>query len=134
MGTLFLTFLIISLSLINIDKCRIRCCIIVTIVKAFVKSIYIAKKWISDITAPLYHVRRCDRNGFRTMWGCHRLGFGILKCRGFTYDCDPRYSVTSKLCTYLQCPLRAKFRVLIFVRKLLQMKTNVQPIVPPCKK
>ena len=34
------------------SQCGIRCCMIVTIVKALVKSIYIAKKWISDIRVP----------------------------------------------------------------------------------
>ena len=55
-----------------------------SIVKAFVKSIYIPKKWISDITAPLYNSRRFYGSGFQTVRGYKGLGFVTLKFRGFT--------------------------------------------------
>ena len=62
MGTLtFLTLLINKLE----SHCRIRCGIIVKIVKALVKSLYIAKKRISDVTAPLYNFMRCYWKGFK---------------------------------------------------------------------
>ena len=45
-----------------------------SMVKALVKSIYIAKKWISDITAPLYNLRRCYCNGVSNCPSVQKIG------------------------------------------------------------
>ena len=95
---------ITSLPLIsNLEfKSIIRCCIMVKRGKVFVS------------------LQRCyRRNGFKTIWGCKSLGYVIPSCRGFSCDCDRNYSVTDKLCSYPQGLLSAKFKLLIFARKVV---------------